>query len=139
MSEGAIQMMRRCRTCQGRGVIEDYHCHLCQQRIAGDDDWWDSDDEVLPCGHEGENLVEIVRFSACGGAGRSEKWLTPAEVKAIQPGKIARIAFVGGLSLLLLVNLATVISTSSRSQPFCGSWGYAAPLLLFLANYLWPA
>ena len=68
-----------------------------------------------------EKLVDTVSYPACGGAGRSEQWLTPAEVKAIRRSKIVRIAFVAGLSHILLFILATVIPTSSRSQPLCGS------------------
>jgi len=136
MNEGAIQMMLRCRTCQGRGVIEDYHCNLCQQRIAGDDDWWDSEDDVMPCGHGADNLVDTMSCPACDGAGRSEQWLTPTEVKAIRRGKIGRILFVVGLLTILFMVLVGVILSSLLTNPICGFWGYGLAMLFFTRGQL---
>lgn len=132
----AIQMKRRCRTCQGEGVVEDHHCQLCQQRIAAEDDWWHSDDDVLPCGHGQANLVETVTCPACGGAGQVEQWLTPAEVAAIRRGRIARIVFVVGALIILFTILAIVAMGPNETAPVCGYWWYGIPALLLATRYL---
>jgi hypothetical protein len=136
MNETTVKMRRRCRTCSGEGLIEDPHCQLCHYRIAVDDTWWLSDDEIMPCGHSEEHLIEAMTCSECGGAGWSEQWLSPAELQAIRRGKIARIAFIAGASLALLVPLIIVIWNTSPVEPVCGYWWYLIPPFFFLANLL---
>lgn len=132
MNETTVKMRRRCRTCSGKGLIEEPHCQLCHRRIAVDDTWRFSDDEITPCGHPEEHLSEAMICSECGGAGWSEQWLSPVELRAIRRGKIARIAFIAGASLALLISLVIVIWNTSPVEPVCGYWWYLIPPFFIL-------
>jgi predicted nucleic acid-binding Zn ribbon protein len=130
MTESAIQVTRRCRTCRGEGIIEAYHCRLCQQPISGDDAWWSSDDDVLPCGHADEYLVETTPCPACDGAGQVEQWLSPAEARAIRRKKAAAAVFVVAALVTLVLVLTIVVWGSPAEVPVCGYWWYGVPALL---------
>lgn len=138
MTEDISQMTRRCRTCRGEGVVEDYHCRLCQEHITDVDTWWYSDEATMPCGHAEEYLVETITCPDCGGTGLVEQWLTPAEVAAIKRGKAVRVLFVAGALITLFIVLASVVLGSADTEPICGYWWYAVPALLLAASR-WPA
>jgi hypothetical protein len=129
-------MRRQCHTCSGEGLIEDAHCQICHRRITVGDAWWLSDDEIMPCGHSEEHLIEVVTCPECGGTGWSERWLSPSELRAIRRGKIARIVFVAGAFLALLILLAIVIWNTSPVEPVCGYWWYLIPPFFFLAKQI---
>jgi len=129
-------MTRRCRICEGEGIVEDYYCQLCQQRIADDDTWWQADDDMLPCGHSEAYLVETTTCPDCGGDGLVEQWLSPAEVAAIRRGKIARFIYVAGALVVLIAVLTVVALRSDNNESVCGYWWYGVPALLLVVKHL---
>jgi len=134
MTESAIKMERRCGVCRGTGVVEDFHCRLCGQRIADVDAWWSSDENALPCGHSEENLIEVSACLECAGTGRVERWLSPAEARAIHRGRMARVVFVGLAFITLAAVLLGVFLTSQGVEPICGYWWYIVPPLLYTTH-----
>jgi len=109
-------------------------CQLCGQEIPPDDSWWESNDSLLPCGHDAaDHLVEqAVQCPECEGHGRSPQRITLAEWQHIQ-----RQRFIRGLVLLavsLLVIFTLIWAVSSREPDYiCGSWWYGLiPIWLLL-------
>lgn len=134
MVEQFVQIRRTCRTCHGEGNIDKPHCQVCQHVIPADDPWWQSDEDVLPCGHSVQRFVGWITCPECQGSGRSQQWISEAEQRAIQRQKIARIVFVATLSLIPVAVLAAVIIR--EPQYLCGSWWYGAIVVLtFMASY----
>ena len=117
-------------------MVEDYHCRLCQQRIAGDDAWWSSDDGMMPCGHSEAYLVETLTCAACDGSGQVEQWLTPVEARAIRRRKAVATIFIVAALITLLLVLVIVVWGSPAETPVCGYWWYGVPALLICGRRL---
>lgn len=132
MGNQKISVIRKCRTCQGSGEVDDWHCETCGQRIADDDPWWATGEEIMPCGHFGTDyLIESATCPECQGMGVSEQWVSQREWRVIQLGWLARYAFVG-LAILIPVFVFAFIVGRERSDPYCGNWwfGLMLPLLV---------
>lgn len=126
-------VVRRCRTCNGRGEVDDPHCQVCGQQIAADDPWWLAEEEtVMPCGHPAETgLVEVMTCSACQGMGRLRQWVGRSEWLAVQMGWAARYAFVL-LAILIPVFVMAVIIGREHGDWLCGNWLYGVGLMFLV-------
>jgi hypothetical protein len=122
-------VVRRCRTCGGRGEVDDPHCRVCGQRSAADDPWWLAEEETLmPCGHPADtSLAEMVTCSECDGVGRSQQWAGRSEWLAVQAGWAARYLFVL-LAILIPVFVLAAIIGREHGDWLCGNWWYGVAL-----------
>ena len=87
------QITRACDICQGAGKVYGPYCAICHFSLAENDPWWQSDDDLLPCGHDADGLVEWVICATCAGDGRVQQYLTQAEWQARRRRKMIRAVF----------------------------------------------
>lgn len=128
----SLTIMMRCRLCAGKGQIVVPHCQLCGAKLDTDDEWWDSSESVLPCGHDEANLVEMVTCPECEGNGRYPQTLTPQQSKVYLRRKKIRGGFVATLVFLLTLSLVVVVWR--EPQYICGGWLMSIMSLLLVTT-----
>lgn len=118
-------VQRSCSTCDGTGAIDiPPYCRLCQTLLALDDPWWETGENIMPCGHDADfYLVEDKPCPTCAGTGVYDHILTPEEQRARQRQRVMRATFI---VLLILVGLGAVIAVVLQDDPprLCGFWWY---------------
>lgn len=133
MTEEQVKMIRQCATCQGEGAIDAPHCGECGQSIEPSDPWWDTVEEILPCGHPAEALVEKAICPECGGDGRYSQWVSISEWQTLRRRKI-----MTGIILLiaLLLPVTAVVLAIADAYPgyVCGRWWYGIIFIVMIVN-----
>ena len=134
MTNEQVKTMRPCPTCQGTGSINDPHCQECGQRFAPTNAWWETNDDMLPCGHPASALVETAACPECDGNGRYPQYVSHDEWQRIRRRKIITGAV---LFIALLLPVAAVAAAITDAYPgyVCGSWWYGMIVgLLFISQ-----
>jgi hypothetical protein len=123
MTDEQKKVMRPCPGCQGRGLVNDPHCQDCGQRLAPTNAWWETNDEILPCGHPAAALIETVTCPECGGNGRYPQSISHAQW---QQWRRRKMLIGAALLIALLLPVAAVAAAVADAYPgyVCGSWWY---------------
>jgi hypothetical protein len=125
-----FRVWRRCPTCAGDGLVYVPHCRTCGQILDAEDSWWETEQYLLPCGHEtAPNLVEEVGCSACEGTGKTLQTVSPQEYGTLARQRLRRSIFLVLFALIPLVVLLLAVA-AQQGAPVCGSWWYGAVLLV---------
>jgi hypothetical protein len=131
-----FRVWRRCPTCAGAGILIEPHCRICDRQLENDDAWWETEQHLLPCGHEAApNLVTEVHCITCNGAGKTLQLVSSTEYQAMARRRLRRSAILILVALIPLVALLLAVTEQERALA-CGRWWYGIALPL-LAGWTW--
>jgi hypothetical protein len=129
------RVWRRCPTCTGNRVVDVPHCQLCGLRLDAHDPWWETEQLLLPCGHEAaSNLREEIRCPDCAGTGKMLQVVSPAEWHALARRRLWRSILLVLLAMIPLVVLLLAVAEQEGALT-CGNWWYGVVLLVLAGRW----